>query len=120
MAQLIAAWLFYVLRFRSRPNSVLCCVQRFQKGAIPDDIPEITIPVDKDGDGVPIGSLLKDAELVKSTSEAFRMIKQNAVKENGERITDIRYIVQSPRTSVFQVGKRKFARVKVVSSVSDE
>ncbi len=95
-------------------------IQRFQKGAIPDDIPEITIPVDKDGDGVPIGSLLKDAELVKSTSEAFRMIKQNAVKENGERITDIRYIVQSPRTSVFQVGKRKFARVKVVSSVSDE
>jgi len=84
-------------------------IQRFQKGTIPDDLKTITL--EKSGDGIPIGSLLKEIGLVNSTSEAFRMIKQDAVKVDGEKITDKGLIFQSPCTHVFQVGKRKFAKV---------
>ena len=88
-------------------------IQRFQKGSIPDDIPEETILAHKYRDGVPISNLLKDAGLVSSTSEAFRMIKQNAVKMDGKQISDSRKIFKSPCSHVFQVGKRKFAKVTI-------
>ena len=62
--------------------------------------------------GTKIANLLKDSNLVSSTSEAFRMIKQGAVKMDGEKITnkDLEPIVG---TSIYQVGKRKFARVTI-------
>lgn len=86
-------------------------IQRFQKGVIPDEIDEVRIPFAKDGDGMPIGNLLKEATLVKSTSEAFRMIKQNAVKVDGEKITKTDEYFFCPSDHVFQVGKRKFKKV---------
>ena len=61
-------------------------IARFQQGALPDDIPAITLQA-QDG-RLGIASLLKDAGLVGSTSEAFRMIKQGAVRCDGERIAD--------------------------------
>lgn len=84
-------------------------VQRFQKNAIPDDMPELTIPL-QDGE-IAIGNLLKQANLVGSTSDAMRMIKQGAVKIDGEKVTDTRLIISQKDQKVYQVGKRKFARI---------
>ncbi|OXY80478.1 tyrosine--tRNA ligase [Oceanimonas doudoroffii] len=85
-------------------------VQRFQKNAIPDDLPEVTLTAGAEGMG--IANLLKDAGLVASTSEALRMIKQGAVKVDGEKLEDGKLQVQ-PGQAVYQVGKRKFAKVTV-------
>ena len=84
-------------------------IQRFQKGAIPDDIPEKTIAIHEDG--IAIGNLLKEAGLVGSTSEAIRMVKQGAVKIDGNKIEDPKLALSVGTTAVFQVGKRKFAKV---------
>ena len=86
-------------------------ISRFQKGAMPEDMPEVSLPA---SDGVlGIAHLLKDAGLVSSTSEAFRMIKQGAVKIDGERVEDRGRQIGIGSTHVYQVGKRKFARVSV-------
>jgi tyrosyl-tRNA synthetase len=79
---------------------------RFSKNAIPDEMLEFTF----EGD-MPLATLLKEAGLVSSTSDAHRMTKQNAVKINGETVTDSRGVMPAGTTSVYQVGKRKFARV---------
>ncbi|MET0049385.1 MAG: tyrosine--tRNA ligase [Sedimenticola sp.] len=84
-------------------------VARFRKGAMPDDMPEISL--DAGPEGLPIANLLKDAGLVSSTSEAMRMIKQGAVKINGERVEDKGLACMSGSTEIYQVGKRRFARV---------
>lgn len=84
-------------------------VQRFQKNAIPDDMPEVDIALP--AEGIAIGNLLKEAGLVGSTSDAMRMIKQGAVKIDGEKVEDTRLLVSASGTNVYQVGKRKFARV---------
>jgi tyrosyl-tRNA synthetase len=86
-------------------------INRFQKGALPDDIPELTITTDN-GE-IAIANLLKEAGLVASTSDAFRMIKQGAAKIDSEKVTDRSLIVSAGTTAVYQVGKRKFARITV-------
>jgi len=80
-------------------------INRFQKNAIPDEMPEFTF-----SQGIAIANLLKEAGLVNSTSDAMRMIKQGAAKINGEKITDTKLVPQMG-IDVYQVGKRKFARV---------
>lgn len=84
-------------------------IQRFQKNAIPDDMPEITLSMPQDG--IAIGNLLKEANLVASTSDAMRMIKQGAVKIDSQKVSDTRLILTEKGEAVFQVGKRKFARI---------
>lgn len=87
--------------------------QRFSKNALPDDIPEVTVTADTDT--MPIANLLKEAGLVDSTSEAIRMIKQGAVKLNGEtKIEDTRLEVAKGSSDIYQVGKRKFAKISLV------
>ena len=87
-------------------------IQRFQKNAIPDDMPELEIALSDDG--IAIGNLLKEAKLVGSTSDAMRMIKQGAVKLNGEeKVTDNKLVIEKGSTQIYQVGKRKFAKVTV-------
>ncbi|MDO6712472.1 tyrosine--tRNA ligase [Aliiglaciecola sp. 2_MG-2023] len=86
-------------------------IQRFQKNAIPDDIPEIEVV--PEGEGMPIANLLKEANLVGSTSEAMRMIKQGAVKIDGEKVEDTRLLIANSSEAVYQVGKRKFAKIKL-------
>jgi tyrosyl-tRNA synthetase len=101
-----------IARFHSEADAEAALqdfIQRFQKNAIPDDMPEITLSLP--ADGLAIGNLLKQANLVASTSDAMRMIKQGAVKIDGEKVTDTRLILSDNREAVFQVGKRKFARV---------
>ncbi|MCC2605041.1 tyrosine--tRNA ligase [Planctobacterium marinum] len=86
-------------------------ITRFQKNAIPDDIAEVelTLPAE----GYAIANLLKDAGLVASTSEAMRMIKQGAVKIDGDKVEDNKLTITAAGSAVYQVGKRKFARVTI-------
>ncbi|MDO6428163.1 tyrosine--tRNA ligase [Thalassotalea sp. 1_MG-2023] len=84
-------------------------IERFQKGAMPDDMPEQTIASEQ-GE-LPIANLLKEAGLVTSTSEAMRMIKQGAAKIDGEKVVDNKLKIQAGSTAVYQVGKRKFAKI---------
>lgn len=86
-------------------------INRFQKGAMPDEMPEFElIP---EGGEIAIANLLKEASLVSSTSDAYRMIKQGAAKIDGEKITDKGLTLTRGSKAVYQVGKRKFARVSV-------
>ena len=82
-------------------------IDRFAKNQIPDEMDEFTLPK-----GIKVANLLKDANLVSSTSEAFRMIKQGAVKMDGEKLSD-KDFTPDEGTNVYQVGKRKFARVTI-------
>lgn len=84
-------------------------INRFQKGAMPEDMPELTL--EAGSEGIAIANLLKEAELVASTSEALRMIKQGGVKIDGEKVDDAKLTLSVGNTAVYQVGKRKFARV---------
>ena len=84
-------------------------IARFQKGAMPDEIPEQTLS-SKDGK-LGLAHLLRDAGLVSSTSEAFRMIKQRAVRIDGDQVEDRSLEIEAGSTHIYQVGKRKFARV---------
>lgn len=88
-------------------------IQRFQKNALPDDIPEKTVQVGTEG--MAIGNVLKEAGLVESTSEALRMIKQNAVKVDGEKFSDSRYLCTEKDSGVYQVGKRRFAKINLTA-----
>jgi tyrosyl-tRNA synthetase len=84
--------------------------QRFSKNALPDDIPELTLTLATESIAIP--QLLKEAGLVESTSEAMRMIKQGAVKLNGdEKVEDSKLEFAKGSSTIFQVGKRKFAKV---------
>jgi len=86
-------------------------IARFREGAMPDDMPELTLEA-QDG-GLGIAHLLKGAGLVTSTSEAFRMIKQGAVRIDGERVEDRALTIDAGSTNVYQVGRRRFARVSL-------
>jgi tyrosyl-tRNA synthetase len=85
-------------------------MSRFRFGAIPADMPEITVAAGAGGIG--IAALLKQAQLAPSTSEAVRNVEQGGVRIDGEKIGD-RALVLRPGTYVVQVGKRKWARVTV-------
>ncbi len=86
-------------------------IARFQKGALPDEMPEVTLP-GEDG-GLGIASLMKGAGLVGSTSEAFRLIAQGAVRCDGDRVEDRNLEIRAGNTHVIQVGKRRIARVTI-------
>jgi len=87
-------------------------INRFQKGAMPDEMPELELA--PEGGEIAIANLLKEASLVGSTSDAYRMIKQGAAKIDGEKITDRNLVIARGSKAVYQVGKRKFARVTVI------
>ncbi len=84
---------------------------RFQQGAMPDDMPDVAI--DSGGEPVRLTRLLKEAGLTASTSESTRMIRQGAVRLDGERVADGALELEPGAIVVCQVGKRRFARVSV-------
>ena len=86
-------------------------IARFQKGAMPQDIPDVSVS-GEDGK-LGIAHLLREAGLVTSTSEAVRMIKAGAVRIEGAKIEDRGLEVEAGTCQIYQVGKRKFARVSV-------
>ena len=91
-------------------------IARFQQGAMPEVIPEVTVMAQRQG--LPIANLLKDAGLVKSTSDALRLIDQGGVRIDGERVEDKGLSLQTGSVHVFQVGKRRFVRVSVIAAPS--
>lgn len=84
---------------------------RFRQGALPDDMPEVTVLVG--AEGLALVQVLKQAGLTASSSEAMRMIAQGAVRINGERVEDKALILSGAQTVVLQIGKRKFASVRL-------
>ena len=88
-------------------------IARFQKGAMPDEMPEKMIA--SSSEGLPIANVLRDGGLVGSTSEAMRMIKQGAVRIDGNKVTDKSLVCLPGTTHVYQVGKRRFARITIRS-----
>ena len=84
-------------------------ISRFQQGAVPDEIAEVRVA--SKGGKLGIASLLKEAGLVSSNSEAFRLIQQGAVRMDGERVEDRGLEISAGTTHIYQVGKRKFAKV---------
>ncbi|MEL6870505.1 MAG: tyrosine--tRNA ligase [Pseudomonadota bacterium] len=84
-------------------------VARFRNNAIPDDLPTVSLQA-PDGE-LGIAHVLKQAGLVASTSEAFRMIKQGAVRIDAQRVEDRAMALVVGADCVVQVGKRKFARI---------
>ncbi len=86
-------------------------LQRFQKGQLPDEVADYVLQPA----GAPwmLGSALKESGLVASTSEAIRMIKQGAVKIDGEKVLDKKMVLELSKPVVLQVGKRKVIRVSL-------
>jgi tyrosyl-tRNA synthetase len=102
-----------VARFHSEQAAEMAAFEflaRFKAGAIPNDMPEVKVA--GDDSGIPIATLLKQAGLAASTSEAVRNIEQSGVKIDGEKVSD-RALVVKRGTYVVQIGKRKWARVTV-------
>jgi tyrosyl-tRNA synthetase len=85
--------------------------QRFRHGAVPDEMPEVSLAAP--ADGLPVAQMLKLANLATSASEAARAIEQGGVRIDGERVSDRGLRLSGGRTLVVQVGKRKFARVRL-------
>ena len=84
---------------------------RFSQGAIPDDIPEVLL--DSLNGMLSVAQVLKQSGLTASTSEALRMVGQGGVKVDGAKIDDKNLEFPASSDFVVQVGKRKFARVKI-------
>src|SRR5438132_13564780 len=85
--------------------------QRFRHGVLPQDMPEVTLQ--SPAGGLSIAQLLKLAQLAASASEAVRAIEQGGVRIDGERVTDRNLRLAAGKTLTVQVGKRKFARVRL-------
>jgi len=90
-------------------------LKRFQKKELTEDIEKIKIKCKKTSEEVNIISLLTEkTNILPSTSEARRMIKQNAVKINGKVINSIDFNCSKTEGFVLQVGKRKFFKITIV------
>ncbi len=86
-------------------------LERFQKGQMPDDIPSITLEIDSPN--IPLVNLLKNSALTSSTSEAARLIKQGGVKIDSVKVEDPKLEIQKGSEAIYQVGKRKFLKIKI-------
>lgn len=90
-------------------------VERFRHRELPEDLPIMTLPA-ADDEGLGIAYVLLRAGLVTSTSDALRMLRQGAVRMDGERVSDGKQLIGVGTEHVFQVGKRRFARLKLTAA----
>ena len=86
---------------------------RVSEKAVPQDLPVQVIAVESAG--LRVANLLKEAGLAASTSEANRKIEEGAVKVDGARVTDRALTFTAGAEHVFQVGSRRFARLKLTA-----
>lgn len=86
-------------------------VARFRQGAVPDQVEEAVVACDEAG--LPLPQVLKQAGLTPSTSEALRMLKQGAVRIDGDRVEDRDRVLVPGAEHLLQVGKRRFRRVRM-------
>jgi tyrosyl-tRNA synthetase len=101
-------------RFHGASNGSTCkeqFLQRFQKGSLPEEIKDISVEIESDS--IPLTNLLKSTEMTSSTSEAMRLIKQGGVKIDSEKVSDPKLEIQSGSEAIYQVGKRKFLKIKI-------
>ncbi len=89
-------------------------IARFQQGAMPSDIPQLSLSIS--GDSLPLAQLLKQAQLVSSTSDALRLIEQGGVKIDAQRVEDKALQIAAGSVHVYQVGKRRFAEVTLIKN----
>lgn len=104
-----------VTRFHSKADAEQAeknFVERFSQNIIPENLPEIVVTADECGN-IGIANLLKNAGLVSSTSDAYRMIDQNAVKIDGAKVNDKALKISAGETHVYQIGKKRVAKVKI-------
>ncbi|MDA9920589.1 tyrosine--tRNA ligase [Gammaproteobacteria bacterium] len=87
-------------------------LQRFQKGSLPDDIKETSLTIESDS--IPLTNLLKNTDMTSSTSEAMRLIKQGGVKIDSQKVLDPKKEIQKGSEAVYQVGKRKFLKIRIL------
>jgi tyrosyl-tRNA synthetase len=102
-----------VERFYSRQDAEFALedfVNR-SRGGIPDELAEVSLSIQ--GDSIGVAQLLKQANLVASTSEAFRAIEQGGIKLDGVKVVDKALALNKGVAVIAQVGKRKFARITI-------
>ena len=101
-------------RFHSREAAVAAreeFIARFQRGQMPEDMPEKTL--ETAGEGIGIATALSQCGMTSSNSEAFRMIAQGGVRIDGEKISDRTLRLDPGFTGILQVGKRKFCKATI-------
>ena len=86
-------------------------LNRFQKGKMPDNIE--TFEIDIKNESIPLVNLLKDTQMISSVSEGNRLIKQGGIKINQEKVMDLKFEISKGSENIYQVGKRKFLKIKV-------
>ena len=86
---------------------------RFQRGEVPDDLELVSVACPPEG--LPLANLLRDCGLTASSSEAMRLVRQGAVRLDGERVEDPRRLIAPGCEALLQVGKRRVARVRLVA-----
>ncbi len=104
-----------VARFHSKAAAEAALTDfeaRFRQGGLPEDMPEVSVPAP--AGSLPIANVIKEAGLTGTTSEALRMIQQGGVKLDGEKVSDRALQLAQGASVVLQIGKRKFARVKII------
>ena len=85
-------------------------LKRFQKGAIPEDIEEVSYSLEDES--IPLVNLLKETGMVASTSEASRLIKQGGIKIDSKKVEDSKMLILAGTKQIYQVGKRKFLKIE--------
>jgi len=101
-------------RFHSREAAVAAreeFIARFQRGQMPEDIPEKSL--ETAGEGIGIATALSQCGMTSSNSEAFRMIAQGGVRIDGKKISDRTLRLEPGFTGILQVGKRKFCKANI-------
>ena len=101
-------------RFHKKGDGKNCkenFLNRFQKGKMPEDIE--TFEIDIKNESIPLVNLLKDTDMITSVSEGNRLIKQGGIKINQEKVVDIKLEISKGSMNIYQVGKRKFLKIKV-------
>jgi tyrosyl-tRNA synthetase len=86
-------------------------LNRFQKGNMPDEIELTEVKIEKDT--ILLVNLLKDANMITSISEGNRLIKQGGIKINSKKVEDSKLEIPKGTEDIYQVGKRKFLKIKV-------
>ena len=102
-------------RFHNEGDGKVCkdaFLNRFQKGKMPEDIEAITIDIDNGS--VLLVSLLKETNMISSISEGNRLIHQGGVKINSEKVEDTKLEISKGSDDIYQVGKRKFLKIRVL------
>tara|TARA_X000000368_G_C23004328_1_gene700423 strand:- start:365 stop:1555 length:1191 start_codon:yes stop_codon:yes gene_type:complete len=102
-------------RFHNEGDGKVCkdaFLNRFQKGKMPEDIEAITIDIDNGS--VLLVNLLKETNMISSISEGNRLIHQGGVKINSEKVEDTKLEISKGSDDIYQVGKRKFLKIRVL------